>query len=285
MTTRALLLTLLLPLPLAPDARGAGEPPRGPGRGAPVAAVMPAARAIPRAKLPASAMVRIGGGSFRPLYAQPGERTVSVAAFLLDARPVTRAEFEAFVRAEPRWQRGRAPRLFADRNYLGDWAGPADAGTARDRSLPVTDVSWFAAKSYCEARGARLPTVAEWEYAARADERDRNAAAHPAFRQRALELAVGRRLQPAGSGFHNAWGVSDLHGNALEWVYDFASIFAGGDSRATSRLDRGLTCAGGVTHTGDPGDYAAYLRYALRGTLEARSTTGTLGFRCARSIP
>jgi formylglycine-generating enzyme required for sulfatase activity len=231
-----------------------------------------------------SAMVRIGGGSFRPLYAQPGERTVSVAPFLLDARPVTRAQFEAFLRQQPRWQRGRAPRLFVDGNYLRDWAGPADAGTARDRSLPVTDVSWFAARSYCEARSARLPTVEEWEYAARADERDRNAAASPAFRQRALELALGRRLQPAGSGFRNAWGASDLHGNALEWVYDFASIFAGGDSRHTSRLDRGLTCAGGVTTTGDPGDYAAYLRYALRGTLEARSTTGTLGFRCARSL-
>jgi formylglycine-generating enzyme required for sulfatase activity len=185
-------------------------------------------------------MVRIGGGSFRPLYAQPGERTVTVAPFLLDAQPVTRAQFEAFVHAYPRWQRGRAPRLFVDGNYLRDWASPAAAGDARDRSLPVTDVSWFAARSYCEARGARLPTVAEWEYAARADERDRNAAAAPGFRQRALELTMGRRLRPAGSGFRNAWGVSDLHGGAYEWVYDFASIFAGTDSRQTSRLDRGL---------------------------------------------
>jgi formylglycine-generating enzyme required for sulfatase activity len=230
-------------------------------------------------------MVRVAGGSYRPLYAQPGERIVSVAPFLLDAQPVTRAQFEAFLRLQPRWQRGRAPRLFVDENYLRDWAGPADAGTARGRSLPVTGVSWFAARSYCEARGARLPTVAEWEYAARADEHRPDAAAHAGFRQRVLELTLRRRLQPVGSGFTNAWGASDLHGNALEWVDDFASIFAGTDSRQTSRLDRGLTCASGVTHTGDPGDYAAYLRYALRGTLEARSTTNTLGFRCARSIP
>jgi formylglycine-generating enzyme required for sulfatase activity len=228
-------------------------------------------------------MVRIAGGSFRPLYAQPGERTVTVTPFLLDAQPVTRAQFEAYVHTHARWQRGRAPRLFVDGNYLRDWVGPADAGRVRDRSLPVTDVSWFAAVSYCEARGARLPTVDEWEYAARADERDRNAAVRPEFRQRALELALRRRLQPVGSGFRNAWGVSDLHGGASEWVYDFASIFAGTDSRQTSRLDRGLTCAGGVTHTGDPGDYAAYLRYALRGALAARSSSSTLGFRCARS--
>ena len=276
MMLRAALLLLLLSLPLAAPASGAGQP-------APAtrAVLPPAVRVV----LPAAAMVRLAGGSFRPLYAQPGETMVRVASFLLDARPVTRAEFEAFVRAEPRWQRGRAPRLFVDAGYLQDWTGPADAGSAVPRTQPVTDVSWFAAKSYCEARGSRLPTVAEWEYAARADERDRNAAAHASFRERALELAVGRRLQPVGSGFRNAWGASDLHGNAMEWVYDFASIFAGGDSRATSKLDRDLTCAAGVTSTGDPGDYAAYLRYALRGTLEARSSTGTLGFRCARSIP
>lgn len=262
----ALLLSVLLPLLPATAAGGAGP-------------------SLPTSRLAAPSMVRIAGGTFRPLYTQPGETTVAVAPFLLDARPVTRAEFEAFVHAVPRWRRDRAVKLFVDADYLRDWAGPADAGTSVPRTFPVTNVSWFAAKSYCEARDARLPTVAEWEYAAGADEHDRNAAAHPGFRQRALELALGRRLQPVGSSFRNVWGASDLHGNAAEWVYDFASIFAGGDSRATSKLDRAFTCAAGATSTGDPGDYAAYLRYALRGTLAARSTAGTLGFRCARSGP
>jgi len=262
---KALLLTaaILLSVPLAAEASGPRE----------------------RRDPEPAGMVRIVGGSFRPLYRQPGEELVTVASFLLDARPVTRAQFEAFVQAHPRWQRNRAPRLFVDANYLRDWEGPASAGALRARELPVSDVSWFAAKSYCEAQGARLPTTAEWEYVARADEHRRDAAADAGFRQRALELALGRRLQPVGSGFRNAWGLSDLHGNIMEWVYDFGSVFAGSDSRATSRLDRNITCAAGVTSTGSAGDYAAFLRYALRGTVEARSTTGTLGFRCARSIP
>lgn len=253
-----LLFGLLLPLPLATAASGSGQP-------------------TPR-------MVKIAGGTFRPLYRQPGETMVTVAPFQIDVRPVTRAEYEAFVRSHPRWQRGRAPALFVDDAYLNDWAGPANAGEALARSLPVTDVSWFAAKSYCEAEGARLPTTNEWEYVARADEHARNAASSPFFLQRVLELTLARSVRPVGSGFRNAWGIYDLHGGAAEWVYDFASIFAGEDSRATTKLDRDMTCAAGATHTGTAGDYAAYLRYALRGTVNARTTTGILGFRCARSL-
>lgn len=227
--------------------------------------------------------VRIAGGTFRPLYAQPGETTLTVAPFLLDADPVTRAEYEAFVRAEPRWQKGSAPALFVDAGYLRDWTGPADAG-ALDRDHPVTDVSWFAARAYCRSLGRRLPTTAEWEYAALADETDARAAQSPEFRQRALELALKRRLHPVGLGFQNAWGVRGLHGGVMEWVSDFQSIFAGSDSRATSRQERELTCAGGATTNGDAGDYAAFLRYAFRASVEGRTTTGTMGFRCARSI-
>ena len=227
--------------------------------------------------------VRIAGGTFRPLYAQPGETTVTVAPFVLDAEPVTRAQFEAFVRTEPRWRKGAAPALFVDAGYLADWAGPADAGATR-RDHPVTDVSWFAARAYCRAQGARLPSVAEWEFAALADETDARAAQSPEFRQRALELALKRRLHPVGLGFQNVWGVRGLHGGIMEWVSDFQSIFAGSDSRATSRQERELTCAGGATTNGDASDYAAFLRYAFRASVEGRTTTGTMGFRCARSI-
>lgn len=251
-----LFLALLLPLPLTAQVGGRGA---------------------------AASAATIAGGTFRPLYGQPGESDVSISSFQLDTRPVTRAEFESFVQQHPQWQRGRAPALFVDDGYLRDWAGAADAGSAIARDVPVTGVSWFAARAYCRAQGGRLPSTNEWEYAALADESDARAGFTLSFRQRALELALGRRVQRVGSGFRNVWGVSDLHGGVMEWVNDFQSIFAGSDSRATSKHERAMTCAAGATTTGDASDYAAFLRYAYRASLEGRTTTGTMGFRCAWS--
>lgn len=224
-----------------------------------------------------SGMARIESGRFRPLYAQPGEDTVHVKAFALDMRPVSRGEFSRFVRAHERWQRDRIAALFADRGYLQDWTSATEPGG--NPSAPVTNVSWFAARAYCAAAGKRLPITNEWEYVARADEKDVNAARATAFRQRALDLL----LRP-GDTFTNMWGVFAMHGSTHEWVSDFQAIFAGSDSRVSSRREPALTCAASATASGEASDYAAFLRYSMRGSVEGRSTLSNLGFRCAQSI-
>ncbi|HSJ23693.1 MAG TPA: formylglycine-generating enzyme family protein [Longimicrobiales bacterium] len=229
-------------------------------------------------------MVRIEGGSYRPLYVQPGETQVQVESFLLDARPVTRGEYEQFLVRHSRWQRGAVPGLFADDGYLRDWESPTSAGETVPKDAPVTHVSWFAARSYCAARGGRLPTTAEWEYVALADERRRDASEADGFLKRVLELTLQRGATRAGAGFRNVWGVYAMHGGVMEWVSDFQSVFAGSDSRVGERREGQLTCAGGATATGDARDYAAFLRYAWRATVDARTTTGSLGFRCAGDL-
>ncbi len=227
-------------------------------------------------------MARIDAGRFRPLYAQAGETWVNVGAFALDTLPVNQREFLAFVAREPRWRRDRVVPLFADRDYLKNWRTPT---TPAEESDPVVYVSWFAARAYCEARGARLPTTIEWEYAARASATERDGARTADFRQRALEMALSpRRVGTAPVGYRNAWGVWDLHGGIAEWVLDFNTIFAGADARETTKQDRDLTCAIGATATGDPADYAAFLRYAFRAAVEARTTAAMLGFRCASDL-
>jgi formylglycine-generating enzyme required for sulfatase activity len=234
---------------------------------------------------PAESRVWVEGGRYVPLYGDGSE--VSVEPFRLDAYPVTNALYLAFVRVETRWQRGRVPALLADAGYLRDWAGPLELGrgeAAPRPDAPVTQVSWFAARSYCAWRGGRLPTLDEWELVALADRGAKDGTADPGFHQRILDWYARPRerpLPPVGSTFENAYGIHDLHGLVWEWVEDFNSVFVTGESRADSSLDSQLYCAGAGAVAGDARNYAAFLRYALRSSLEASHAVGNLGFRCA----
>jgi sulfatase modifying factor 1 len=241
------------------------------------------AAAVSAAPAAAQEMARIPGGAYVPMF-RNGPATVTVAPFSLDRLPVTRAEYLAFVTAEPRWRRGRVSRAFAGPGYLASWPAPLSAGAGDDLRRPVTEVSWFAARAYCASRGKRLPTTDEWELAARAGETSADASRDPAFRARLLALYLARRPvpPPVGSGGRNAYGVGDLHGGAWEWVEDFNALLVSDDSRATGGRDHALFCAAGVVGATDPANYPAYLRYGFRAALEGRTTVGSLGFRCAR---
>ena len=244
---------------------------------------------IASAPKPSASMARIPAGSYQPLYGAIGGASVMVNAFLLDREPVTRGEYLDFIRANPKWQRGAVRPIFAGKGYLSTWPGELDAGDATDRRRPVTDVSWFAAKAYCEARGKRLPTVDEWEYAASASETQRAVARDPRFIRRILALYTARPndgvLPPVGSGFRNVYGVRDLHGLAWEWTLDFNDAMVSGDSRESGSgvggRDHMLFCASAAIGASDPSNYPAFMRYAFRAGLTGRSTARTLGFRCA----
>jgi formylglycine-generating enzyme required for sulfatase activity len=234
--------------------------------------------------------VALPGGRFDsvlPQGASPSASTqVEVAPFALRRAPVSVAEFAAFVRAHPEWQKGRVPALFAEKAYLAKWSGPAQPGAAVPAQSPVVDVSWFAAKAFCESEDARLPTWIEWEYAAAADETRRDARSDPAWRQRILgwyERPTGAALAPVG-GTSNAYGVSDMHGLVWEWVDDFNALFIAGDSRTQGDPDIAKFCGAGAINIVDRDSYAVVMRIALLSSLNASDTTGTLGFRCAHSL-
>lgn len=259
------LMMVALPLPSAAQAGGAGRP---------------ASRDV------AAGMVVVPAGSFAPLYRMDGDR-VEVGAFAMDRLPVTRAQYAEFVRANPRWRRGNVPAVFAESGYLRDWASPTDAGTGEDLNRPVVNVSWFAAKTYCGWRGARLPTTDEWELVARADEARRDASRDADFRAELLEKYTRPRIglpAPIGQGMRNVYGIGDLHDGVWEWVLDFGGAFNSADSRTTGGRDRQLYCAAGANGAPDTGDYAAFMRYSFRSTLRGATVIALLGFRCAADL-
>lgn len=227
--------------------------------------------------------VRIGPGTYRPVFpASPAEQEVPVEAFRLDRTPVTNAEYLAFVKAHPAWRRDRAQPLVVDDRYLSHWASADSLGTARPKG-PVVRVSWFAARAYCASRGGRLPLESEWELAAAASPTEKDASRDPRFQERVLAwyTQLAPAVMPDVGGPKNAWGVRDMHGLVWEWIEDFSAALVDADSR---KPDRKVFCGGAGATSRDATAYATFMRIALRSSLDARSTTTALGFRCAYEV-
>lgn len=231
--------------------------------------------------------VKIKGGAYAPQYLVGDKvKLVQVKAFWLDRDLVTNEQFRAFVEANPKWRRSRIKPVFSDKRYLHHWSGDLDLGSVNGDS-PVVNVSWFAARAYARWAGKRLPSQDEWEFVGRADEKTNDATDDPAFHARILAWYGKPSPNPVpsvGTTFKNFYGVRDMHGLVWEWVEDFNTVFVTGESRQDTGLDRNLYCAGGAINATDPSDYAAYMRYAYRSSLQANYTVGNLGFRCAKDL-
>ncbi|MCZ7585377.1 MAG: formylglycine-generating enzyme family protein [Deltaproteobacteria bacterium] len=241
--------------------------------------------AVAAATVSTGGMKPVPGGEFKPVFPPTGDvETVAVEPFLMDERPVTNEEFARFLAAAPKWRRDRILPLFADESYLGHWPSP-ESPAKQTAGQPVTHVSWFAAKAYCESRGARLPLWYEWELAAAADETRRDARSDPAWRQKLLrwyEVPGGGELPEAGRTAPNVYGLRDLHGVIWEWVLDFNALLVSTDSREAGGAEK-YFCGAGALAAQDKENYAMFMRVGFLSSLQARYTTARLGFRCARS--
>jgi formylglycine-generating enzyme len=236
---------------------------------------------------PGENWILVPSGEYAPLLRAPGDsERIVVPSFWMQQTPVTNADFLAFVRANPAWQRDHVSPLFADENYLAHWAGPLEPGPRAPLQSPVVRVSWFAARAYAAWIDARLPIAAEWERAANIGFTTDDASNEPgmrAFISTWLARPFPDVLPAVGQGTPNQLGLHDLHGLVWEWVDDFNTALVTGESRADPSLERDLFCGAGSIGARDKTNYPAFMRAGFRSSLRAAYTVSSLGFRCVRS--
>jgi formylglycine-generating enzyme required for sulfatase activity len=242
-------------------------------------------------------MVFVPGGTFKMGDPSAGTdahpvHTVMVSPFFIDRTEVTNAQYRAFLIEHPEWQSGRLDRALANDDYLRDWNG-IDFPEGLD-DHPVVWVSWAAAEAYARWRGARLPTEAEWEYAARGDDgrswpwgfENPDSAEHPRCNYRPETLAGDGydRTSPVGTFSFGVspWGALDMAGNVWEWTADWhdpeyyadsPSVDPSGPEMGTYRVVRG----------GSWSVPALWTRATLRLRAYPNRCLDQVGFRCARS--
>jgi formylglycine-generating enzyme required for sulfatase activity len=225
----------------------------------------------------------VPGGTFETvLPPAQGVKTATVRDFDMDRTPVTNAEYARFLATHPEWRRDRVARVFADAGYLQHWHDASGPGEALARQ-PVTHVSWFAAKAYCEAQGARLPTWYEWERVSAASTTRADARDDPAGRQAVLDWyarPASTPLPDAGLSPPNYFGVRDVHGVVWEWVLDLGSMMVSSDNREQGDPDVSKFCGSGALSLEQKENYAMLMRIATLSSMQASYTSSTMGFRC-----
>jgi formylglycine-generating enzyme required for sulfatase activity len=222
-----------------------------------------------RVRIPAGVFVR---GSTRGADDERPAEKVTLSAFLIDRTEVTQAMYARCVTAR-RCQPARpGPRLQGDPN------------------LPMTNVSWHEARTFCAFAAGRLPTEAEWEKAARGIDGREFPWGNDADCSRgnwgnfdgegpcAPGASPGKpnpgHPVPVGSypGGASPFGVLDLGGNVWEWVEDrYDPARGAAPASAPRRVVRGGSCC----------SYFVPPRAANRNAWDPAHRDGDLGFRCA----
>ncbi len=258
---------------------------------------------------PASTKVKdpahgVGDDDERPVH------RVTLSPFYLDATEVTSAEFARFVEATGyKTDAERQGSAWVFKEGFKDWEsvdgadwrhplGP-DSSIAGKMNHPVVNVSWNDAAAFAKWAGKRLPTEAEWEYAARGG---REGEIYP----RGNQLKPGGRslanfwqgvwpnnnlledkyyyTAPVGSFEPNGFGLYDMIGNVWEWTADWytADYYRRSPAKDPKGPKSGemRVARGGSWFCSE--NYCEAYRVGFRGQSPPDSSFNNVGFRCAK---
>jgi formylglycine-generating enzyme required for sulfatase activity len=234
---------------------------------------------------------------------------VRLSPFFIDVREVTNEEFVRWLRmipTEENYLEIRNPSthealvdLSSAGCQIGTHNGSFFVKEGHERE-PVVEVSWDAAKMYCESRHKRLPTEAEWEFAARGHQQANRLFPWGNDTPRCDGIAYGRGKSskgyalPCGVGRGpeevlrssqdvTPDGVHDLAGNVSEWVED---AFLGSYADCGACLDPVAELADGGkdderVFRGASYSTVSFMLSSSRGHFQRRSTNASIGIRCA----
>jgi len=278
-------------------------------------------------------MVLLDGGRFRmgsespEALASDGEgpvRQVLLDPFYISKFPVTNAQFGEFISRTgyiteaQRWgwsfvfrnhvpQAQRGPALNATPWWVrvdgADWSRPEglERTTQERPHHPVVQVSWNDAQAYCEWAGVRLPTEAEWDFAARGGLEQKTYPWGDEF------MPAGRHMcniwqgtfpdvdlaedgfsapAPVASFEPNGYGLYTLAGNVWEWCSDYFDTHW----RQTATPVNPVGPTSGTTRVMKGGSYLCHASFCFRYRNAARSAntpdsaTGNIGFRVVRDV-
>jgi formylglycine-generating enzyme required for sulfatase activity len=153
---------------------------------------------------------------------------VSIQSFYLSETEVTNRQYKLFLDSAPRWRKSNIKALVTEGlvsdDYLSDWTN--DLPPSGKEEMPVVSVSWDAVNAYCgwlagairsTGMTARLPSEAEWEWAARGGLRGMpyplgSKPGNAVFYSRGMTAPAA-----AGSSEPNGYGLRDMMGNVWEW--------------------------------------------------------------------
>ena len=251
------------------------------------------------------------------------ERPVTISSFSLDKYEVTVGRFRKFVQGfdyanglpdragvnvnipdsgwRAVWNRA-LPSSKGDHNSLLACDPSLSTWIMSDDALPINCVSWYEAFAFCVWDGGRLPTEAEWEYAAAGGDENREYpwGSEAPSDDRAVYICdydgtpydpntqkgcdpgdiapVGKK--PDGAG---RWGHLDLAGNMWEWVLDVYDDYPVDVSKDYANLSSTMTF-GRVMRGGSWSSsvFDTYLRAAYRDSYSPSLRDNYVGFRCAR---